>query len=146
MTVMNQPFITIQQCLGRLPQPLRYLPVHILILFYLAACDLAVHIPSSPDFPSLNLSHAVQVMTYTLFRRFETRVGRYTPVSRDRLNEVTQAIHESLEESGYFRKSDRFQTDRFFSDILARAGLSEKEAAHMIKVFRRISVLKNNGR
>ena len=24
-------------------------------------CDMAVHIPTSPDFPSLNLSHAVQI-------------------------------------------------------------------------------------
>ena len=37
----------------------------------LARCHLAVRIPSSPEFPSLNLSHAVQIITYQLFCRLD---------------------------------------------------------------------------
>ena len=43
----------------------------------LDCCSLAINIPSNDDFPSLNLSHAVQVMTYALFpgiRRAQTRL------------------------------------------------------------------------
>ena len=34
----------------------------------LNVCSVAINIPSAPDFPSLNLSHAVQIVCYTLFR------------------------------------------------------------------------------
>jgi tRNA/rRNA methyltransferase/tRNA (cytidine32/uridine32-2'-O)-methyltransferase len=34
----------------------------------LALCNIASHIPASPGFPSLNLSHAVQIYGYELFR------------------------------------------------------------------------------
>lgn len=36
----------------------------------LNVCSVAVNIPSAVDFPSLNLSHAVQIVCYTLFRAY----------------------------------------------------------------------------
>jgi TrmH family RNA methyltransferase len=112
----------------------------------LASCNLAVHIPSSPEFPSLNLSHAVQVMTAALWRRaIGEETGSYRPTDREGVEEVVRAIHDALDAAGYFDRADRFYTDRYFRDILARAAMSRREARHMIKVFRKLRYIREDG-
>lgn len=111
----------------------------------LAACSTACHIPSSPENPSLNLSHAVQVLAYVFYRKSEEKVGRFTPVEMKTVDALADTINDSLEEIGYFDKPDRFDTRLYFRDILSRATLSQREAEHMEKVFKKIKYLKNGG-
>ncbi len=106
-------------------------------------CNVACHIPSSPDFPSLNLSHAVQVVAYAFWRRsLGEKTGGYEPVAREEVDHLVSVIHDSLEAMHYFKSADRFHTDRYFRDILARASLSVREARHMEKIFRKLQYLK----
>lgn len=109
----------------------------------LNACNLACHIPSSPEFPSLNLSHAVQIVSSAFWRKaVQGAVGGYTPIPREELDRLVGVIHASLEAMGYFKAADRFHTDRYFRDILARAALSTREAGHLEKVFRKLQYLR----
>jgi tRNA/rRNA methyltransferase len=109
----------------------------------LAACHLAVHIPSSPDFPSLNLSHAVQVIAYQLFRRLAEPAGPRTfrPVSRERLEALLEEILSTLEGIGFFSQGSRKEMGIFWRDILARAALARREADRLVTIFRKISGL-----
>lgn len=108
----------------------------------LAACTSACHIPTEPENPSLNLSHAVQVLAYVFFRRSKEKIGRYIPVEMDVIEGLADTIETTLKEIGYFDKADRFGTKQYFRDILSRAGMSQKEAGHMEKVFQKIRYLK----
>ena len=109
-------------------------------------CQVACHIPTSPDFPSLNLSHAVQILTSAFYRRaIGEKSGGYTPIPREDVDHLVSVIHDSLDAMNYFKAADRFHTDRYFRDILARAGLSVREARHMEKVFRKLQYLKSDG-
>jgi tRNA/rRNA methyltransferase len=109
-------------------------------------CNVACHIPSSPDFPSLNLSHAVQMVCAAFFScSIGEKHGGYTPVNRQAVDSLVQVIHDSLDAMGYFKNADRFHTDRYFRDILARASLSVREARHMEKVFRKLQYLRSSG-
>lgn len=105
----------------------------------LALCDAAVHIPVSPDFPSLNLSHAVQVVCYDLFR---TRPGRraegYEPIGHAELDALTVGIAEELRKLGFFKVTESEGPRVRFREILARAGLSEGEAKEIGKLFRKV--------
>lgn len=106
-------------------------------------CNMASHIPSSPDFPSLNLSHAVQIIASALWReKLQGKHASYNPISREELDTLVQVIHDSLDAMGYFKASERFHTDRYFRDILARASLSTREAMHMKKIFRKLQYLR----
>ena len=108
----------------------------------LAHCNLACHIPSSPDFPSLNLSHAVQIIASTFWRQAAgDRIGRYEPVNREEITDLVRIIHESLDTMEFFKTADRYYTDHYFRDILTRATLSKKEADYMAKIFRKIQYL-----
>lgn len=101
----------------------------------LACCSAAVHIPSNPEHPSLNLSHAVQIMTYSLYRQAEERVGRFIPVEEERLKELTDIVYQSLNSNGIIKQPDIFDHYKFFHDILGRGTLSIREANHLEKIF-----------
>ncbi len=107
----------------------------------LAECSLAVHIPSSPEFPSLNLAHAVQIITYTLYR-FARPSARFTPVSRDRIEELTAFSISSLESIGFFTTAGNSIMTEFLRDLYSRAHLSKTEAERVEKMFRKIANLK----
>lgn len=110
----------------------------------LNACDAAVHIPSSPDFPSLNLSHAVQVITYSLYRTARGSEGKYTPVPREILNDTAEHMVNCLESIGFFSLTGKEEMKHFFRDLLARAAPDSREAARMKGIFTKIEGLKQN--
>jgi tRNA/rRNA methyltransferase len=105
-------------------------------------CNAAVRIPSSDSFPSLNLSHAVQIITYSLYRSGNSGITGYRAVPRRRLDQVRDTITGSFEAIGFFKKDEKEEVGRFFSDILSRATLSEGEAARLEKMFRKMAALK----
>lgn len=108
----------------------------------LALCNLAVSIPASADFPSLNLSHAVQVITYEIFRaRARKKLTPFAPIGAGALDELVGVITESLRSIGFFTLVTPRQMGVFFKDILARAGLSVNEARRLGVIFRKIAGL-----
>lgn len=108
----------------------------------LEVCTIGVSIPSSDQFPSLNLSHAVQIMCYKLFRTIETptKTG-YTPITLDRLDNTVSKISESLETIGFFSLAGKRDMEFFWRNILSRAVLSESEAQYIEKTFQKAAGL-----
>jgi len=102
-------------------------------------CATAVHIPSSPSFPSLNLAHAVQVCTYACYRSFGDALGQFSPISRERVMELTGNIIESLDRVEFFKQQEREEVYRFLSDVWSRASLSQTESKKLEKIFTRLS-------
>ena len=103
-------------------------------------CHVAVTIPSSDDFPSLNLSHAVQVVAYEVYRTFRAASGRrfYTPVSGEKLDSLVAHITDSLASLGFFKLVTPEEMGRFLRDIFARASLSGRESDRIRSVFTKI--------
>ncbi|MCR4821668.1 MAG: RNA methyltransferase [Treponema sp.] len=102
-------------------------------------CNMGVTIPSDDNFPSLNLSHAVQIISYQLYRRFlderDAVSPGYTPVNLERLNKTVKGIADNLQKIGFFKLAGRPDMEKFWTDILSRAALSESEAKYIEKVF-----------
>lgn len=106
----------------------------------LSVCNLAVHIPSSKAFPSLNLSHAVQIVCYAFFRKASASdFPDYTPLSKQKLDKLISVISTSLGNIGFFKQTDSSDMESFLGDILVRAGLSGREAKRLEVVFKKIS-------
>jgi TrmH family RNA methyltransferase len=104
-------------------------------------CHVAVTIPSSDDFPSLNLSHAVQVIGYEVYNAFRAASGRrfYTPVSGKKLDSLVEHITDSLFSLGFFKLVTPDEMGRFFRDIFTRASLSGRESDRIKDVFSKIA-------
>lgn len=108
----------------------------------LGCCTLAVNIPTSDTFPSLNLSHAVQIMTYTLFRAYDTKHRGYEPIQLSRLEDITQSISENLTRIGLYKTSGKVDNDEFLQGVFSRAALSEGEAKRLKDLFQKITYIK----
>ena len=108
-----------------------------------AMCAQVVTIPTSEQFPSLNLSQAVQIITFTLFDTIKTYPVQANPVTQARCEEAALKSSEALERIGYFKLAqEKLWTFRFLRDVYERAALTESEIQKMEKVFVKMSRIK----
>lgn len=107
----------------------------------LKECTIGVTIPSSDNFGSLNLSHAVQIMCYHIFRENKKGISGYTPLTLERLDKTVGVISDNLQKVGFFKITGRDDMERFWRSVLSRAALSESEAKYLEKVFTKASGL-----
>jgi TrmH family RNA methyltransferase len=107
----------------------------------LALCQLAVHIPTSDEFPSLNLAQAVQVVAWELFEAWPGRpCGRPLPIDAARCGQVAGDIVSRLGRAGFFRLPGQApETAEFLRDTLARAALTASEAEYFHALFRKLT-------
>lgn len=117
----------------------------------LEKCTIGINIPSSQSFGSLNLSHAVQVICYTIFRQVslteENKFATgYTPIQIERLDKTVSIIGENLKKIGFFSITGQKDMENFWRTILARAMLSEGEAKYIEKMFIKASGLANKNK
>ena len=76
-------------------------------------CHLQVHIPTNPDFSSLNLGAAVQVMTYELRMAYLARQGgvelpkikKKAPASQEDMERFYQHLYKTLVQIGFLEHS-----------------------------------------
>jgi tRNA/rRNA methyltransferase/tRNA (cytidine32/uridine32-2'-O)-methyltransferase len=136
----------------------------------LALCNIASHIPVPGAFPSLNLSHAVQVYGYELFRALGPEAaeatgsaettglvkatdaaalpavkGAWEPLDRDRADALAAAITENLESLGFYRHPGREDQARFIRDFISRAALSRREGEYLGDIFAKAARLALRG-
>lgn len=98
-------------------------------------CTMGVTIPSHKDFGSLNLSHAVQIIGYSIYRGTHLNSPGITPVSMERLDKTVQTIADDLQKIGFFSITGRDDMERFWRGILSRSSLSEGECKYIEKIF-----------
>jgi tRNA/rRNA methyltransferase/tRNA (cytidine32/uridine32-2'-O)-methyltransferase len=106
----------------------------------LALCNISSHIPANEEFPSLNLSHSVQIYAYELFTALSGEASRETsgawhPVTREKIDALCSSICQSLSELGFYTHSPAAEHHEYFRDIFSRAQLTEFETAYMHKIF-----------
>ena len=99
-------------------------------------CAAICTIPTSPLFPSLNLSQAVQIITYSLFTgNMEYRTG-LVAVEKSRIERAVEGMSGHLEAIGYYKwDEEKKWTEQFLSDLVERAALSESELQRLEKIF-----------
>ncbi len=108
----------------------------------ISLCDLASHIPANEVFPSLNLSHAVQIFAYELSLYLDGAApSPQTAITRERVNSAVLGIINSLESLGFYKQAGRDEQTRFFRELIARAGLSMDELKYLESIFQKIGRL-----
>lgn len=121
----------------------------------MALCGAASHIPAAEAFPSLNLSHAVQIYAYELFRALGPAEGQepgvrapegsWTPLAHAALEGLAGSITDALASLGFYRQPGREEQERFFRDILSRAGVTAHEGAYLEGIFAKAARLALRG-
>ena len=110
------------------------------------SCSVGVTIPSDPNFMSLNLSHAVQILCYHFFRAQDPNLKGYSKIDLCRLDKTVKCIADNLQKIGFFKIAGRPDMENFWRGILARASLSESEAKYIEKTFTKTAGLASRNR
>jgi tRNA/rRNA methyltransferase/tRNA (cytidine32/uridine32-2'-O)-methyltransferase len=103
----------------------------------LELCSLASHIPVYPEFPSINLSHAVQIYAYELYRALGEHTapdavpGQWIPMTQAENAALVRRAAASLESLGFYRHPGREEQEQFLRDLFARAGLTLREGRYL---------------
>ena len=101
-------------------------------------CSIAVHIPSSDAFPSLNLAQAVQIACYELRKQaLGERDGSAEPVTRAEADESVIRIASHLKEIGFFKITRDRALTAFLRDTALRAAYTPGELRYFESVFRK---------
>ncbi|MDR2480297.1 MAG: TrmJ/YjtD family RNA methyltransferase [Treponema sp.] len=110
-------------------------------------CNIASHIPVSEDFPSLNLSHAVQIYAYELFLAFgadgtegqagsvNAVKGEWVPLTGKQADGFARSVTSMLAAVGFYKHPGREEQTRFLRDLVSRAGLTEREGKYLENIF-----------
>lgn len=102
-----------------------------------------VTIPTSPLFPSLNLSQAVQIIAYELFLASKPYKQGLVSVDHERTLKAGDEMVGHLERISYFKwDEEKKWTKQLLEDIIERAGLSESELQRFEKIFRKVEKIK----
>ena len=106
----------------------------------LELCNMASHIPVDEAFPSINLSHAVQIYAYELYRALacpdkEAVKGQWIPLDQAAIEEIVHELTNVLKTLGFYKKLGREEQERFFRDLFSRAGLTEREGRYFAGII-----------
>lgn len=111
----------------------------------LLACDAVVVIPANPDYPTMNLSHAVAVCLYEAFlsvgaaRHTDATIRKHSePADLAMMARLMDKLQHALLTIGYLRPEKPDHLMFPIRTILSRAGLSRAEAQILMGLAQQI--------
>ena len=103
----------------------------------LALCDMLISIPTSEEYPVMNLSHSAAVIFYELSQIKEQEGSRVEMASRESLDLLAERSRALLYEVGHPRHKLDY-TLLMLRRILGRARLTEREARTLLGLIKRV--------
>jgi len=103
----------------------------------LALCDMLISIPTSQEYPVMNLSHSAAVLFYELSRKKEQDGGMVEMARRESLELLAERSRALLYEVSYPRHKVDY-TLLMLRRILGRARLTEREARTLLGLIKRV--------
>ncbi|MDR1389977.1 MAG: RNA methyltransferase [Treponema sp.] len=119
----------------------------------LALCNIASHIPAGAAFPSLNLSHAVQIYAYEFFLALQSDTpdkkqnmvaSQWHPMNRGEVVRRVKKISDTLAKMGFYKHPGREEQEVFLCDLMLRAGLTLEEGRYLGSIIAKSGRLAGN--
>jgi len=110
----------------------------------LELCNIASHIPVSPEFPSINLSHAAAMYCYELYQALAEPApvpGSWVPMKSPEIDDLVKKTTDFLESRGFYKYPGREDQERFMRDIMARAGLNLHEGRYLCNIIAKSAIM-----
>jgi TrmH family RNA methyltransferase len=103
----------------------------------LALCDMLISIPTSEEYPVMNLSHSAAILFYELSRKKEQDVSMVEMARRESLDLLAERSRAMLYEVSYPRHKVDY-TLLMLRRVLGRAKLTEREARTLLGLIKNI--------
>ncbi len=124
-------------------------------------CSLQAYIPTNPEYPSLNLAMAVQVVAYELARQHwcvEQGIPNQISSERSYVASSTQSVEsaatgaeieqlleepmKALKQLGFFRQQEEQDRRDFFRRILSRSYATKEEVSYFTQFITKIAKIR----
>lgn len=106
-------------------------------------CNRLVTIPSNPEYSSLNLAQAVQVMCYEIYSHYnpdmEVLKNPVKLATEQDIHYLLKTIDRTLEVSGFYKSKNEERVLRRVQNILHKAELTREETDLLHGMFNKIS-------
>ena len=103
----------------------------------LESMDFVVRIPTSPEYPILNLAQSACVVLYELAHRRYEKTVTDKPITREVRAQLDKYTHEIVGRV-YPHKHQQWGTERTLSRIYGKAMLTKKEGGKILSFYRKI--------
>jgi TrmH family RNA methyltransferase len=103
----------------------------------LERCDLVVTIPTSEDYPVMNITHAAAVVFYELFKHTEAEEKERLS-GRDQ-KETLENIFKAMMNRLHYSEDYRERTQTCLENLIGRSFLYEQEANTLIGFFKQVN-------
>jgi tRNA/rRNA methyltransferase len=107
------------------------------------SCDLICSIPSSDEFPSINLSHSVILVLYEIFSRPGLK-KEIKNAEKAGFDAMIESIYSAFHEMNFFKENEQKILKKYIRKILLRAGLDDFDTGYINKIFQNIKGIMNN--
>lgn len=104
-------------------------------------CDMLIEIPSSDEYPSLNLSHAVFIVCYHIFTAALPPVPSMTTAARSELDGMYKHLEEALRALNYGEQGNEYLLKTILHNskrLFGRTGLMQSEVNMLRGIFTQI--------
>ncbi|MBW2997894.1 RNA methyltransferase [Candidatus Woesearchaeota archaeon] len=97
-------------------------------------CDFLVTIPTTTEYASMNLSHAVNIILYELS---DLKID-ITPISLDEKKQLTKMINEVLEKMDFVSEDKKDTQKLVWKKIIGKSFMSKREAYALMGFFKKL--------
>jgi TrmH family RNA methyltransferase len=106
----------------------------------ISRCDFIVTIPTSPKYPSMNLSHSAAILFYELFKHSkDKKVGeQINPTSRQDKEQILKMVSGVLDKIKFATKEKKETQKLVWKRIVNKAFLTKREAFAVMGFFRKL--------
>jgi tRNA/rRNA methyltransferase len=104
----------------------------------MAMCQRTASVPTSPEYPTMNLAQSVAIFCYELARGLRPRSKEPEPASGDLLNVLQARTRRLLDEVRFFGGKNPQRMCADLQALAGRAGLSTREASMLLSAVAHI--------
>lgn len=101
-------------------------------------CQRTAHIPTWPDFPTMNLAQSVAIFSYELGKDRRSRPDEADPVPHQLMRHLTTQTRALLDEIGYFGDKSPERMCAELQAVAGRAMLTTREASLFLSMVRKL--------
>lgn len=102
----------------------------------LSMCDLVVHVPTSDEYPIMNVTHTIAIVLYELSKVMH--VKRKLRLASTKLKEVAFKYFTEILELAEFPREKRAKAQLVFKRVLGKSLISQKEMQVMLAFLRKV--------
>ncbi|MBW2965182.1 RNA methyltransferase, partial [Candidatus Woesearchaeota archaeon] len=103
-------------------------------------CDFVVTIPSTPNYSTLNISHAVAVILYELHRALAAKhvASHITPIGKPEKDQIMKMFNQIFDGWSFETAEKRETQEKLWKRVLGKSMLTRREAYGVMGFLRKV--------